>query len=64
LGAIDVPGEPKKKYMQMILTALPGGSTALALSGVMAVVVIRTARSLFREEAEEANAPLTETPPS
>ena len=44
--------------MEMILAVLPGGSTALVLSGVMALVTIGTGRSLLREEAGSAEAPL------
>jgi hypothetical protein len=53
--------ESEKKYMEMILAALPSGSIALIVSGVMALGIIGTARSLLREEA---NAPVTEIPSS
>ncbi len=40
--------------MELMLAVLPGGSTALILSGVMALVTIGTGRSLLREEALDA----------
>jgi hypothetical protein len=38
--------------MEMILTGLPGGSVALVLSGVMALVTIGMGRGLLREDTD------------
>ena len=54
-------GDIGGRKMELMPAVLPGGSTALILSGVMALVTIGSGRSLLREEALDSTPVPTKT---